>query len=110
MGLRDALNEAPPAVRAGVIVLAVGCIGVFAYMAFSPGETTGITPPDPGEMTQIRCTNCGATAERNTAELVKNEQIDPLERVRLIGEAGKCAKCGKYTLVIVEPPKSTASK
>lgn len=108
MALRENLNEGSPLVRAVVVIATVAmlCAAFFSYRAMS-GSNSG-RDLQAGDMTSIRCGNCEYTAERKTDELVATGQIDPLERVALLGNARTCPKCGKPTLLIEEKRAKTA--
>lgn len=102
MAFRDALNEGSPLIRAVVAVATVAliCAAIFSYRAMMGSGSQRAVPT--GNMTSIRCSSCDYTADQNTEELVANGQIDPLERVALLGNARRCPKCGKQSLVVLE--------
>lgn len=107
MGLRDSLNHMAPSTRIVIVILAVGAVGLAAYLGFRNGSDPA--PPITtisGDTVALRCTACGETQSRNRQDLLAKGQIDPLEGLVVSGEAKVCPKCGKDTMAvqIAAPP------
>lgn len=102
MGIRDSLNNSP-ILRGVVVICAVVGVGAAVYLGFRPTPEESVEF-QPAEMTTMRCTACGNTAQAKTSELVEKNQLDPIEYLSLIGDARKCSKCGKETMAVVRQP------
>lgn len=101
MSIREFLNRIPPAVSIAIVVVIIVVAGIYVYMQVGPTSVPTVAPAKAGEMTTLKCNNCGYTFERETLELQKKYGL-PNGRIVLTGDALQCPKCKRYTLTIPE--------
>ena len=101
MSIRESLNRIPPTISIAVVAVIIVAVGIFAYSQMGSGSSQAEAIAEAGEKTTLKCTACGHTFERDTAELQRMSP-DPFGRIEMTSEMSKCPKCSQLRLQIVE--------
>jgi len=104
MSIRETLNRIPPAVSVTVVCVLVVIVGIYIYGQLGFGGGRGQATAEAGEKTTLKCSSCGYTFERETAELQRMSPL-PGGMIDLTEEMAKCPKCGRIALEIVPSTK-----
>lgn len=100
MGMPESLQRIPPGVSIALIVVLIIGLGIFVYGQFAASEPE-VEIAEAGTMTTLKCTRCGHTLERETAELQRLSP-NPTGRIELTSETAKCPECGESALDVVQ--------
>ena len=103
MSIRESLNRIPPAISIIVACVIIVVLGIFIFSQLGLGGGGETQAVEAGAKTTLKCSNCGYTFERDTAELQRMSPL-PGGRIDLTSEMATCPKCGRTTLGIVSGP------
>ena len=102
MSIRESLSRIPPAVSVAVVCVFIVAVAIYIYAQLGSGTAQPtLVIAEKGAKTTLKCTSCGHTFERETAELQGRYGL-PNGRIVLVNEGLKCPKCAQYALDIVE--------
>ena len=76
-------------------------VGIFIYSQVGSGTSEAGAIAPPGETTTLKCSSCGHTLERETAELQRLSPSPFPGHIALSSEMAKCPKCGRLDLQVV---------
>ncbi len=106
MSIRESLSRIPSGVRMAVLCVFIVALGIYTYgqLDFGTGESELVVAEE-GVKTTLKCSACGHTFERETAELQRMGNI-PGGSIELTEEGATCPECGELRVRIVEKPAS----